>query len=209
MEDGKRITTAERRYYAGTNDRLGKYGYIIVRPMTEEQDAVVRKITPLQRRCIILYYVKTHKGKPISISFLAKKLGCEDRTIQYDLKYLYKHGHVVQFRNFDEKTKAQLANIYVFREAIDNPFFLLNPTLRKVYGKANYLGLREWHWDDYKTIPGVCDEYHNAFDKYENLVELNEKKAKQRKLREKAEYDHVATYPALEKRINRFVVKKN
>ena len=209
MEDEKRITTAERRYYAGTNDRLGKYGYIIVRPMTEEQDAVVRKITPLQRRCIILYYVKTHKAKPISISFLAKKLGCEDRTIQYDLKYLYKHGHVVQFRNFDEKTKAQLANIYVFREAIDNPFFLLNPTLRKVYGKANYLGLREWHWDDYKTIPGVCDEYHNAFDKYENLVELNEKKAKQKKFREKAEYDHVATYPALEKRINRFVVKKN
>lgn len=209
MEDEKRITTAQRRYFAGTNERLGKYGYIIVKPMTEEEDALVRKITPKQRRCIILYYIKTHKRKPISIPFLAEKLGCEDRTIQYDFKYLYKHRHVAKFRNFDKKNNAQLANIYVFKKAIEDPFFRLNPTIRKAYGKANCLGLREWHWDDYKTIPGVCDEYHNAFDKYENLQELNEKKAEQKKLREKAEYDHIATYPALEKRIKRFVVKKN
>lgn len=49
MEDEKRITTAQRRYIIGTNDRLGKHGYIVVRPMTEEQDALFRKITPEQR----------------------------------------------------------------------------------------------------------------------------------------------------------------
>ncbi len=46
MEDEKRITTAQRRYFAGTNERLGKYGYIIVKPMAEEEDALVQKITP-------------------------------------------------------------------------------------------------------------------------------------------------------------------
>lgn len=208
MEDKKRITTAERRYFAGTNDRLGKYGYIIVKPMTEEEDALVRKITPEQRRCVILYYIKTHSMKRFKVSFLAKKLGCKVRTIQYDLRHLEKKGHCKRIP-YDEENNATTESGYLYCKPIEDPFFRLEPTLRKLYGKANYLGLREWHWDDYKTIPGVCDEYHNIFDKYENLEELNKKKAKQKKLREKAEYEHVATYGALKKRIKRYVVKKD
>lgn len=33
-------------------------------------------------------------------------------------------------------------------------------------GRLIILCLREWHWDDYKTIPAVCEDYHNTFDKY-------------------------------------------
>ena len=208
MQDEKRIQTCQRRYYAGTNYRLNKYGYIVVSPLTEEEDALVRKITPMQRRCIILYWIKTCKNKPFNVPYFAKKLGCNERSIQYDLKYLKRNGHIVRFVQFDEKTGAQLENVYVFRKPIDNPFYRLKPTLRKVYGKANYLGLREWHWDDYKTIPGMTDEYHTAFDKRENLEELNEKKARQKKLKEKAEYDNFATFKAVDKRINRYLVNK-
>ena len=174
--------------------------------MTEDQDAVVRKITPMQRRCIILYYIKTHKGQAIKLSFFAKKLGCEMRSIQEDFKYLYRHHHVAKFINHDEKNHGRLENFYYCVKPIENKFYRLQPTLRKVYGKANSLGLREWHWDDYKTIPGVCDEYHNSFDKFENFIELNEKKEKIKKLQVKAEYDHLATYDAVRKRINRYVM---
>ena len=36
MEDEKRITIVERRYFVGTNYRLGKYGYIVIRSMTDD-----------------------------------------------------------------------------------------------------------------------------------------------------------------------------
>ena len=54
----------------------------------------------------------------------------------------------------------------------------------------------------------MTDEYHTAFDKRENLEELNEKKARQKKLKEKAEYDNFATFKAVDKRINRYLVNK-
>lgn len=37
-------------------------------------------------------------------------------------------------------------------------------------GRLIILCLREWHWDDYKTIPAVCEDYHNTFDKYVMLA---------------------------------------
>ncbi len=206
MIDEKRITTAERRYFADTNNKFGKYGYIVVSPMTEEQDAVVRKITPEQRRCIILYYVQTHNRKKINVSFFAKKLGCEVRSIQYDLRYLQKHGYLMRIPSGNNNNYGRAENIFNFKKPLDCTFYRLEPSLRKVYGKANSLGLREWHWDDYKTIPGIFDEYHNSFDKFENFIELNEKKEKIKRLQLKAEYDHLATYDALRKRINRYVM---
>ncbi len=208
MEDEKRITTAQRRYYAGTNNRLGKYGYIVVSPLTEEQDAIVRKITPIQRKCIILYYVKTHNFEHINVAFFAKKLGCEVRTIQYDLRYLQKREYLMRIPSGNEDNDGRAENIFMFKKDLEVPFYRCKPTLRKVYGKANYLGLREWHWDDYKTIPGVCDEYHDYIDKVENFEELTEKKKKQKKLIAKAEYDNFATFEALQKRGKRYVGKK-
>jgi hypothetical protein len=69
-----------------------------------------------------------------------------------------------------------------FRPRIESEFYDFKPTITKVYAQGNPLALREWHWDDYKTIPGVNDDYHNAFDKYENYMELSAKKRKKRKI---------------------------
>lgn len=62
--DPKRIPTYERRRVAGTDFKLGKYGYICVLPADDENDALIRKIMPFQRKCILLYYVEKHDGKP-------------------------------------------------------------------------------------------------------------------------------------------------
>ncbi len=207
MQDEKRIQTCQRRYYAGTNYRLNKYGYIVVSPMTEEEDALVRKITPQQRKCIILYYIKTHSMKPFKVSFLAKKLGCQVRSIQYDLRYLEKGGYIRRIP-YDAENNATMEWGYLYVDAIDDRFFRIEPTIRKLYGKANSLGLREWHWDDYKTIPGMTDEYHTGFDKQENYEELLAKKKKQEKLRDHAEYVHIADNEHLKKRINRYLLRK-
>jgi len=178
--DDKRIPTYERRQIAGTDLKIGKYGYILVSPMDDENDAVVRKITPFQRRCILVYYVETHNNEPIKIRFLAKKLGCEVRTIQYDLRYLAKKGYIT-IHPSKTKNGGTAASKYEFYHELESEFYDYHPTFEKVYGKKNVLALREWHWDDYKMIPGMNDYYHNSFDKHEAVEELNKKKRKLRK----------------------------
>jgi hypothetical protein len=76
-------------------------------------------------------------------------------------------------------------NRYHFFRTIGGKFYDFKPAIKKVYIQSNPLALREWHWDDYKTIPGVNDDYHNAFDKYENYVELSAKKQKKWKVEDK------------------------
>lgn len=202
--DTKRVPTYERRRYAGTEQKLGKYGYICVLPATDEDDAVIRKITPSQRRCIILYHVEKHDGKPFNIRRMAKDLAVEDRTIQYDLRWLEKHGHISIEPRSDPK-KGTVENSYHFRHCIESEFYDFKPTIRKAYGLPNSLGLREWHWDDYKTIPGMTDEYHNAYDKYEAVTELNGKKAAQKKIIHKRTME---TFPPMVRKNMRKAKKK-
>ena len=202
--DPKRIPTYERRQVAGTDFKLGKYGYICVLPADEENEALIRKITPFQRKCIILYYVEKHDGKPFNIREMAKDLAVEDRTVQYDLRWLEKKGYLwIESRT--EPKKGTIENAYHFKRAIEDEFYDFKPTIRKAYGIPNSLGLREWHWDDYKTIPGMEDEYHNAYDKYEAVEELNEKKATQKKIVHKRRME---TFPPMV-RENMKKTKKN
>ena len=202
--DPKRIPTYERRRYAGTDQKLGKYGYICVLPATDEDDAVIRKITPPQRRCIILYHVEKHDGKPFNIRRMAKDLAVEDRTVQYDLRWLEKHGYISIEPRSDPK-KGTIENSYHFLHCIESDFYDFKPTIRKAYGLPNSLGLREWHWDDYKTIPGMTDEYHNAYDKYEAVTELNGKKATQKKIIHKRTME---TFPPIVRKNMRKAKKK-
>lgn len=173
--DPKRVPTYERRWHAGTDFKLGKYGYICVLPATDEEDAIIRKITPFQRKCFILYYVEKHDGKPFSIRKMAKSLAVEDRTVQYDLRWLEKGGYLAIDPVTDPR-KGTMENRYHFKRCIEREFYDFRPTIARAYSLDNPLGLREWHWDDYKTIPGMEDEYHNSFDKYEAVTELNGKK---------------------------------
>jgi predicted transcriptional regulator len=204
VSDPKRVPTYERRRYAGTDFKLGKYGYFCVLPADDENDAQIRKITPFQRKCIILYYVEKHDGKPFNIRKMAKDLAVEDRTIQYDLRWLEKKGYLRAESRTDPK-KGTVENAYHFKCGIEDEFYDFKPTIRKAYGLPNSLGLREWHWDDYKTIPGVEDEYHNAYDKYEALGELNKKKAAQKKIVHKR---RIETFPPMVKE-NMRKAKKN
>lgn len=194
--DPKRIPTYERRRVAGTDFKLGKYGYICVLPADDENDALIRKIMPFQRKCILLYYVERHDGKPFNIRKMAKDLAVEDRTIQYDLRWLEKKGYLWIESRTDPK-KGSVENAYHFKHAIEDEFYDFKPTVRKAYGIPNSLGLREWHWDDYKTIPGMEDEYHNAYDKYEAVTELNEKRTEQRKIVHKRRME---TFPPMVRR---------
>ena len=180
-EDDKRIPTYERRNYANTGSRLGTYGYVVVKPLDDEHDALVRKITPFQRRCILLYKIQLADGKGMIMRMTAFFLGCKERTLQYDLRWLEKKGYITIESTVD-KNGATSFNRYHFVRAIESEFYDFKPTITKVYAQGNPLALREWHWDDYKTIPGVNDDYHNAFDKYENYVELSAKKRKKRKI---------------------------
>jgi hypothetical protein len=184
MEDDKRIPTALRRNHARTALRLGMYGYVVIREMDDDNDALVRKVTPFQRRCILLYWVETNDGGTVDMLYFACYLGCEVRTIQYDLHWLEKQGYLSIEPTVDEHG-ATSVNKYHFIRGIESEFYDFKPTVKKVYGKGNALALREWHWDDYKDIPGAYDWYHNAFDKFQNYSELMSKRHKKRKIEDK------------------------
>ena len=105
-EDNKRISTETRRVWEKT--RLHAYGYIVVDLQTLDGRTEVRKITPSQRRDIILYYIKTHSGKEIKIKWLAEKLGTQERTIQYELRAL----HQRKLYKLQEIKKALLQKMF-------------------------------------------------------------------------------------------------
>lgn len=173
--DEKRIPTYVRREVAGTNGKTGNYGYVLIKPMDDYHDAIIRKVTPFQRKCILLYYVERHDGRSFPISKFTRPLGVNDRSIQYDLRWLERNGYLKTEKRYGSKGE-QISNLYFFLKPITDGFYDRKPTIRRIYAKNNPLILRQWHWDDYKTIPGRNDEYHNAFDKYENFMELSEKK---------------------------------
>lgn len=127
---------------------------------------------------------------------MAKDLAVEDRAIQYDLRWLEKKVYLWIKSRTDPK-KGSVKNAYHFKHVIEDEFYGFKPTVRKAYGIPNSLGLTEWHWDDYKTIPGMEDEYHNAYDKYEAVTELNEKRTEQRKIVHKRRME---TFPPMVRR---------
>jgi hypothetical protein len=176
----------------------------VVKPLDDEHDALVRKITPFQRRCILLYKIQLADGKGMIMRMTAFFLCCKERTLQYDLRWLEKKGYITIEPTVD-KNGATSFNRYHFVRAIESEFYDFKPTITKVYAQGNPLALREWHWDDYKTIPGVEDEYHNAYDKYEALGELNKKKAAQKKIVHKR---RIETFPPMVKE-NMRKAKKN
>lgn len=171
--DDKRISTSMRRTWEHT--RAGGYGYVEVELLDMDGNVEIRKITSDQRRAIIAYYIATHEGEAVKVKFFAKKLGTKERTIQYELRWLEKKG-------FIKKKETVLPNgghgpnRYFKGREYETEFYDFHPTLAKVYGPANTLGLRNWHWKDYKDIPFVENESHTEQDKYENYLELTKRR---------------------------------
>lgn len=193
-EDNKRISTENRRVWEKT--RLHAYGYIVVDLQTLDGRTEVRKITPSQRRDIILYYIMTHSGKEIKIKWLAAKLGTRERTIQYELRYLEKEEYI--------RTEPTILpngshgpNRYFYLRTMEDDFFDYKPSLAKVYGPSNSLGLRNWYWNDYKDIPFKENYTHTKSDKIENYTEIS---AKKEELKYREHKNYVDSLPPIAKK---------
>lgn len=78
---------------------------------------------------------------------------------------------------FDRKGRSSHNRYFyeVRKESVDH-FFAMKPSIERIYSKENYLGLRNWHWEDYKVIFGMEDDYHTKRDKMRNFKELTEKR---------------------------------
>lgn len=176
-DDDGAITPDERR--AALCIRPWHHGYIEVKLGDMPEDIELRKITPHQRRMVILYYVKTHSGKRTGFGdSFARLMGTERRTIQYDIRALVKEGLIRLEPTFDRKGRnAHNRYFYEVRKESVDHFFAMKPTIERVYSKENFLGLRNWHWEDYKVIFGMEDDYHTKRDKMRNYEELCGKRA--------------------------------
>lgn len=172
--DEKRITTDDRRTFKYIYPR--HHGYIEVE--LGPDDFELRKINPHQRQMVILYYIKLHDGEKIMFDEeFAIKLGAKQRIIQYDLAFMEKKGWIRIEPTFDKKGRNSYNRYWnmVRKEAFDH-FYGMKPTIARVYSVKNFLGLRNWHWEDYKVIMGYDDSYHTKWDKIENYDELRSKR---------------------------------
>ena len=117
-------------------------------------DPEIRKPTPSEREEIILNLIRDNSGKPIRITKLAELLAVSDRTIQKVFRNLENKTLIRRTSHFDKNNKQQ-ANIY---EYIGENTPKSNLTLENLYNPDNPCGFRDWHWEEYKFIPGVYDE---------------------------------------------------
>ncbi|MFA6620530.1 MAG: winged helix-turn-helix domain-containing protein [Bacilli bacterium] len=173
-QDNKRVPTSVRRIWEEA--RAGGYGYIEVPLYDVEGYTEIRKITSDQRKAIIAYYIATHNGKSVSVRFLADKLGTKERTIQYELRWLEKKGYIKREETMLSNGGHGPNKYYRANEYEEGEFYDFHPTFAKIYGPSNTLGLRNWHWKDYKDIPNRENSTHTQQDKYENYLELTKKR---------------------------------
>lgn len=164
------------------NKIKGKYGYIEFIDKKklnydgwdENIEPEIRKPTPAEREEIILNYIRYHSGEVIKVDFLADKLAVSDRTIQSVLKKL-KEQKLITSTPYLTETNRQLGNIITYigpkraRTAQDL-------TLKKLYAPDNPCGFRDWHWEEFKFIPGYYDEDFTKKDAYYNYKFLRIKK---------------------------------
>ena len=192
VPDEKIVTTYERRSYAGVEGKNG-YGYVWVKVGEEDFEPVYepRKVTASLRVAIILDYIYDHNGEQATVKFFAKALGVCDYTIQKTLHLLEQIG-CIEIVPTKSKELGQTANIYYYFFGIYTAEKKagVNPTIEKLYSVDNPFGFRDWHWVDYKTIVGRCDDWHTMLDKIEQYSELRKKIANNKR---KKSWNHKKT----------------
>ena len=173
MKDNKTVTTGERRDYE--DPKVGHYGQLMLGKPDEDVDYSVRKITPSERKLILLKWVKDHDGDILKAAILGKALAVNSRTIRKDMEELKSRGYVSKEMAYDERG-GTLGPKYHYICGLNPDLTEFLPSIRKAHMMSNPLGLRDWLWVDYKTIVGMCDPWHTYYDKFENYAELTEKK---------------------------------
>lgn len=170
--------------------RKGKYGYVEFVDKRKLKydgyddniDPEIRKPTPAEREEIILNYIRANSGKSVEVWWLAEKLAVSDRTIQKILRKFEEQGLISRTPLFTD-TGKQKGNILTYLGE-DKTVKRNELTLRRLYNPDNPCGFRDWHWEEFKFIPGDFDENftkRDAMFQYDMLCnqrKFNEEKRK-------------------------------
>ena len=137
------------------------YGYVKVKRTDDYwEEPELRKPTPAEREAMILNFIRDNSGKSMRVKGFAELLAVSDRTIQKILKKLEECGLVKRIKRAGKGGK-QYANIIEYIGP-DTPRSKL--TLARLYNPENPCGFRDWHWEEYKFIPGFFGEHFTKKD---------------------------------------------
>ena len=162
--------------------RQGIYGYIeFIDPRKLKNDGwddhiepELRKPTPAEREKIILNYIRDNSGKTVSVGKIAGLLAVSDRTLQKTLRKFEKQGLIRRISRYTENNKQQ-ANILEYI-GVKRPRSKNDLTVANLYDPDNPCGIRDWHWEDYKFIPGYFTPEFTKDDAIRQGDELKDRK---------------------------------
>lgn len=169
----------------------GKYGYVEFvdkRKLKydgwdDQIEPEIRKPTPKEREEIILNYIRANSGKSVKVWWLAEKLAVSDRMIQKILKKFEEQGLIARTPLFTESGKQQ-GNILTYTGE-NTPKTGTELTLQRLYNPDNPCGFRDWHWEEFKFIPGYYDGHITEDMITIQKSYLNDLKAEQQRKKDK------------------------
>lgn len=139
------------------------YGFIYIKnpnfPLEDDNEYIIRKPTPKERREIVVNTVIECNGRTFKIHSLAQRLAVSDRTVQTILRQLEK-DKLIQITPKYGKDGKQKRNAYKY---IGPPcaFYGSGLTLKALYDISQDVGFRDWAW---KTQGfGHDKNWHNIY----------------------------------------------
>lgn len=179
--DKKLTQTADRRHHA--MPQYNQYGQLVLDAVKgDPDDCIVRKISPSERKILLLKWIYDHNGAILRDYLLGYALAVNDRTIRNDLHNLVKEGFIRR-EEVQDKNGGTLGVKYYYVKGFYKDFIPFVPTIKKAHSKNNSLGLRDWLWVDYKWIQNTYDIFHTKTDQAENWDELKSKKKKVKEIK--------------------------
>ena len=132
-----------------------KYGMFYFKDKSGEWQ--FRKPTPLQRKAILIYYLRRRSGRAMTVKRIADDFHVSERTMQKLLKELEAEGIIRREPIYDENG-FQKANKIVY---IGEKARLIGdePSIDKIFEDGNPMKLRSFEWTGYWE----CHTQYNFF----------------------------------------------
>ena len=132
-----------------------KYGMFYFKDKSGEWQ--FRKPTPLQRKAILIYYLRRRSGRAMTVKRIADDFHVSERTMQKLLKELEAEGVIRREPIYDENG-FQKANKIVY---IGEKTRLTGdePSIDKIFEDGNPMKLRSFEWTGY----WACHTQYNFF----------------------------------------------
>ena len=153
----------EEDEYPWKQYRRKGYGFIYIKnpnfPVKDDNEYIIRKPTPKERREIVINTVIECNGRTFRIHALAQRLAVSDRTLQTILRQSEKDG-LIQITPKHGKNGKQKGNAYKY---VGPPceFYGSGLTLKDLYDVSQDVGFRDWAW---KTQGFYHDQtWHNIY----------------------------------------------